>query len=56
MKMWADFTIVEDAVSSIEEIRIQDDKSKDINLLGIPVDDSYRGIIIRNGKKVLNNF
>lgn len=56
MKMWADFTIVEDAVSSIEEIRLQDDNSKDINLLGIPVDDSYRGIIIRNGKKILNNF
>lgn len=55
LRMWQDFNIVEDAnaVSSIEEIYIQDDHVKTFNLQGIPVDESYKGIKIRNGKKVL---
>lgn len=53
--MWQDFNIVEDAdtVSSIEEIYIKDDHAKTFNLQGIPIDESYKGIKIRNGKKFL---
>lgn len=42
--------------SAIEEVEVEDDVDNNAlryNLMGQPVDDDYRGIVIQNGKKVL---
>jgi hypothetical protein len=42
--------------STIEEVEVEDDVDNNApryNLMGQPVDDRYRGIVIQNGKKVL---
>jgi hypothetical protein len=44
------------AISAIEEVEVEDcdnDDAPRYNLMGQPVDDTYRGIVIQNGKKVL---
>ena len=42
--------------STIEEVEVEDDVDNNApryNLMGHPVDDSYRVIVIQNGKKIL---
>ena len=48
------FRIADDDATSINSFRSTNaDNGKAVNLLGVPVDDNYKGIILKGGKKFL---
>ena len=49
---WSKFNIVEDAGTEVRDIiKEEEDEAVSYDLSGRPVDASYKGISIRNGKK-----
>lgn len=43
--------VLPDGIEEIVADKAEDGRS--YNIMGVPVDDSYKGIVIRNGKKIL---